>query len=334
MKNIKRRFYFKCALLSLPFAALLALYVIKDPFMVIRHYNDYDNSKVCQSEGTIGWFKYKMFRNIMHYDSFIMGASDTRAFNTHDWNNYIHAHPYRFFANSEGIADVLLKLQTLDRQPHQPIKHLLIVAEYNSFTGTEPDKGFVHIMPPDVTGKSMTTFQMTCMQSFFYPNFLLPYLRYQITHKYVEKMNGVINQYGQTRTRFTNDAILYDEPEIARLGEHYWDAKKWDAAKSCHKMPTEYKRTIFEAQLVCLNKIKDICRKHGTDVKIVIGPTLKRIDINHQDLSIIKKIFGQNNVVNFSDDAHCRYNDYHNFYDLAHYRIQVGRDIMKAAYNN
>lgn len=48
-----RRFYFRCALLALPFLLLGVLYVVEDPFMVLRRYADYDHPKVCQSEGTV-----------------------------------------------------------------------------------------------------------------------------------------------------------------------------------------------------------------------------------------------------------------------------------------
>ncbi len=54
-----RRFYFRCALLALPFLLLGVLYVVEDPFMVLRRYADYDHPKVCQSEGTVSWLKYK-----------------------------------------------------------------------------------------------------------------------------------------------------------------------------------------------------------------------------------------------------------------------------------
>ena len=72
----------------------------------LRRYADYDHPKVCQSEGTVSWLKYKAYRDSMHYDSFIMGSSCTKAFSTADWNQYIHGRPFRMFCNNEGVADL------------------------------------------------------------------------------------------------------------------------------------------------------------------------------------------------------------------------------------
>lgn len=101
-KKSLARFYINTILLAIPFLGLIIWYVVKDPFMVIRTYDDYDSPEICQSEGAVGWYKYKMFRHKMHYDSFIMGSSSTLAFNTSDWNRYIKAHPFRLFSNGEG----------------------------------------------------------------------------------------------------------------------------------------------------------------------------------------------------------------------------------------
>ena len=57
------KFYGKCLLLSLPLLLFLAFYVIRDPFMVVRSYSDYDHSRVMQSEGAVSWEKYKLCRH-------------------------------------------------------------------------------------------------------------------------------------------------------------------------------------------------------------------------------------------------------------------------------
>ena len=49
-KNSERsaamRFTMKLSILLMPFIALLVVYFLNDPFMVLRHYNRYDNSPV------------------------------------------------------------------------------------------------------------------------------------------------------------------------------------------------------------------------------------------------------------------------------------------------
>ena len=332
-KNIST-FYIKCLLLSLPFIALIVLYILKDPFMVVRKYHDYDHPEVCESEGTVGWFKYKMLRNKMHYDSFIMGTSCTKAFNTQEWNKYIHAHPYRLFSNAEGLADLYIKLKALDKQPGQKIENLLIVCEKDFFVKTGVQRGMIHAMPPEVSGESEITFQVTFLQTFCSPLFLWKYFQYNITHHYNNGMKGVINIDGCTHTLYTNDAILPNELKIKTNGERFWQTSMGEKERNHKYIAHENAQTIYNAQLAYLYNIKDICRQHGTNVKFAIGPSSAMASMNHADIAILRKIFGKNNVVDFSDKTHKKYSDYHNFYDNDHYRITVGRDMMKELYKS
>ena len=325
-------FYLKTILLALPFALVIAFYVWVDPFMVIRNYNDYDSPIVMQSEGTVGWKKYKMFRHIRHYDSFIMGSSCTKAFNTADWLQYINGSPFRFFGNAEGLADMCLKLEALDRQPGQKIRNLLIVGEVDFLSRGLPQKGATYSVPPEVSGQSWIAYQTTHLQAFFALKFLKKYLRYRVTHRYTDDMNGVINNHGRLRTRFTNDAIPYAEPLIHKQGERFWQTPEWLSARAENYVFTERKPVIFHAQLACLLRIKRICDKHHTNLKIAIGPAYKTGAVNHTDIELLKKIFGQYNVVDYSDRAHIAFTDYHYFSDPAHYRNRVGRLILHDLY--
>lgn len=83
-KNSERsaamRFTMKLSILLTPFIALLVVYFLNDPFMVLRHYNRYDNSPVMLNEGYIGWQMYMNNRDSIAFDSFIMGNSCTMAY--------------------------------------------------------------------------------------------------------------------------------------------------------------------------------------------------------------------------------------------------------------
>lgn len=326
------RFYFRCALLALPFLLLGVLYVVEDPFMVLRRYADYDHPKVCQSEGTVSWLKYKAYRDSMHYDSFIMGSSCTKAFSTADWNQYIHGRPFRMFCNNEGVADLCQKLEALDRQPHQPIRHLLIVCEDRFFVNADVQNDVMHVMPPEVSGLGGPAYQAIFMQGFFSPMFLGKYLKYQLTGHYEPSMNGVINPFGQTHTRYTNDAVLPDERKIARMGEDFWQSDHWRMERRRHGVRTESPRTIYSGQLATLQRIRHICRKHRTDVRLVIGPMYNGPAMNREDVRILRSLFGEKKVLDASDSAHAYLSDYHNFYDGAHYRVGIGKKLLRELY--
>lgn len=327
-RNSIRTFFLKCFLILIPFICLIIIYIVKDPFRVVRTYADCGNSEVCQSEGKRSWEKYKLYRDEMHYDSFIMGSSCTRAFLCTDWNKHIHAHPFRFFSNAEGLGDLCLKLEALDRQPDQPVKHLLIITERSFFQKVNPQPGLMHILPPEITHKSMISYQTAFVQGFFNPVFLIPYLRYQITGKYVKSMHGVIGTASSFVDEYTNDASTCLEDSIRLEGENYWNSRI--NFKKIEQKSTSNEAFFTPAHIKLLYQIRDFCNKYHTDLKLVIGPSLEFKRLNPKDLATLKDILGSGNVFDFSGDESL--NDYHNFYDGGHYRVTVGRDIMNEIY--
>ena len=108
------------------------------------------------------------------------------------------------------------------------------------------------------------------------------------------------------------------------------DGRKGMAAEKDKR--TESPRVIFKSQIVTLNKIKAVCERHRTNVKIVIGPVLEGRLIHPADVAVLRELFGSENVLNASDAEHRHLIDYHNFYDKEHYRIQVGRELLEELY--
>lgn len=324
--------YAKLLLLSLPFFFLLIYYVAKDPFQVLRQYSDYDHNRVAQNEGMIGWIKYKRYNSVRHYDSFIMGNSCTKAFQSADWLQYVSGSPLRFFANSEDLDGLTEKLEALDRQPGQQIRNLLIVLEPASFNSAHND--FMHIMPPDVSHKSESTFQMAFMQGFFSPRFLLPYLRYTVGHCSADKLRGIINADIPTREKYTNDAILHTESKISAMGENYWHQGTWKKQLSKQRVPQVMAPIYQPEQLEQWEEIRAICLHHHTNLKIVIGPSFDRKIMNSKDVRTLQSIFGSGVVYDFSSPRFFWMDDYHNFYDTSHYRRQLGQKILGMIYGS
>ena len=71
--------------------------------------------------------------------------------------------------------------------------------------------------------------------------------------------------------------------------------------------------------------------KNSTKYKIVLGPTYDQHNFNQQDLDILIKYFGEENIYNFSG-----INDYTkniaNYYEIYHYKPSVANDIMNKIY--
>ncbi|MBM6992357.1 MAG: hypothetical protein I3J02_03705 [Prevotella sp.] len=322
------RFLLKTLLLSLPFLLLLGYYVVRDPFMVLRSYPDYDHSAVCQNEGFVSWQKYKLQRTRGHYDAFLMGNSCTMAFACGEWNRHIHAHPFRLFCNNLGLADLCQTLEALDRQPHQPVRHLLVVADRDFFSRDHISTGAMHIMPPEVSHRSWTKVQTDFLQAFFDTKVLLPYLSYAITGRAGRRSQGVINTICPVRTTMTNDAILAQEDSIARRGEAYWEGRQWDHARLAR--PTVGARVIFRPQQRLLEEIRAFCQSHHTDLRLVIGPNTDRIAMHPQDIARLKSTLAPGQVYDYSSRQDLC--DRHNFYDGCHYRRNIGTHILQDIY--
>lgn len=324
------KFIVKSLLLSFPFLFALTCYVIRDPFMVLRQYDDYDHSPICQNEGYVAWQKYKLYRHKAHYDAFLMGNSCTKAFSCDTWNSYVHGHPFRLFCNNLGLADLCQVLDALDRQPHQPVRHILLVTDRTFFMKQCVSCGAMHVMPPDVSHDSWLTVQTEFAKAFFGTDVLGPYLRYLVTGKSGPWSEGVVCT-ATTRTTISNEAVVdFMEDSIKRMGEAYWRDKRF--SKVLHAQPKTDVQIIFQPQLRLLCKVRDFCRKHHTDLRLVIGPTTERLRMNPADVTCLCRILGKANVYDYTDRQDL--NNIHNFYDTAHYRIGIGNLILKDIYGN
>ena len=77
----------KLFILFIPFIALLAVYFLDDPFMVLKNYERYDQTPVVLNEGYVGWQMYLNNRDTIPIDSYIMGNSCTMLINAMNGRN-------------------------------------------------------------------------------------------------------------------------------------------------------------------------------------------------------------------------------------------------------
>lgn len=329
-------FTLKLCILLTPFIALLAVYFLNDPFMVLRHYERYDKSVVMTNEGFVGWQMYMNNRDSIAFDSFIMGNSCTMAYPCREWEKYLDGgRAVRLFGNAESMASIYKKLQALDADGAK-IKNLLMVLDKESLRKAQIQENFNYILPPAVSGMSELRFQESFCQAFFLPNFLFPYLDYKLFHQYRPYMRGVINPYGTIRDSITNDAINPRERMIQEEGDKYWEYNQKQFQKSNDRdfrngKYREADQVIMEAQNGVLEEIEQICRKHNTAVKIIISPDFNQISLNPTDVKILKNIFGDENVFDFSGVNEYT-NDIHNYYERGHYRPILGRRLLQEIY--
>ena len=330
------RFAMKLFILLIPFIALLAVYFLNDPFMVLKRYERYDKSPVLLNEGYAGWQMYMNNRDSITFDSFIMGNSCTMAYQCHEWEKYLDGgRAVRLFGNDESLAAICRKLQALDENGAE-IKNLLLILDKESLSKDQIQNSYNYVLPPAVSGMSNFSFQEKFCQAFFFPGFLFPYLDYKMFHQYRPYMKGVINPYDAIKDPVTNDAINPREKMIRDEGEQYWETHKKEFQKTSDSNYRNGKyredaQVLWKAQTALLQKIECICQLHKTSVKVIISPNYNQININPADIEILKNIFKEKNVFDFSGVNEYT-NDIHNYYEKGHYRPILGAQLLQKVY--
>ena len=95
-----------------------------------------------------------------------------------------------------------------------------------------------------------------------------------------------------------------------------------------------YSKSIIDSDLVAiLWKIKTIFDKQRTDYKIIITPDYNQLHINLCDLKVLKTVFGDNNVYDFTGKNSLT-EDKYNFMDIMHFDKIVGWKILRNIYIN
>lgn len=319
----------KIVLFTLPFWALIALYFWDDPFMVLRKYKCYD-SDVVLNEEHVGWQIYHNNRDSIHFNSFILGNSCTMAFRCREWEKYLDNgdRAIRLFGNAESMKAISLKLRALDREGAE-IKNVLMILDRTSLSKFETSSAYDHVLPADISGRSSLVVQFDFIQAFAMPYFLFPYLKYRITGNISQNMK-YMNPYGRVRNPINNDALNPREKMIEQQGEMYWKTR-WKEFPKRDGISVVANPVIFHRQQLVLDEIAEVLHRHGTSVRIVISPDYKQKQLNPADKEVLCSIFGKENIYDFSGINEYTI-DYHNYYEVGHYRPLLGSKLMERIY--
>ena len=323
-------FIIKCVLFLVPFFVLAGIYFYDDPFKVLREYKKYDNDPIFLNEDYIGWKTYKNYRDSLHFDSFILGNSCTMAFLTSDWEKYLNGEKaIRLYGTAQRLAAVHRKVMALDKQQDK-IANVLLIVDPTLLREHQLSSGYMHLLPPEISGMNKFKFQSQFAQEFFNPKFMIPYMDYRICHHYRPYMRGIVNPDKNIRNTVTNDLWNPREEEIAELGDYYWEKYKKRFRPRSGQDQT-YPPVLMKPQIKLLSEMAEVFQTHHTNCKIIISPEYKQIRMNPADVEQLKNIFGSENVYDFSGINQYT-NDIRNYYDGAHYRPCLGRQLLYSIY--
>lgn len=326
------------ALFLIPLYILLGVYIICDPFKVIFPYESFYKSGeppyVTSNRCYTSTATFDRYRKSNKYDSYIFGNSRSIFYEVDDWKKHIgeDASCFHFDGSSETLYAIDQKIKYINNK-HQPFKNALFVLDYETLSTTIPLESHLFAVAPQLTGyRNWFTFHAAFIKAFLSPRFLCSYIDFRINREvkeYMKKGNLLDDRPIYYDLSTNEEKYLHFEKLIAE-DKYYTETKKavfYNRDTTEHYSPP----AIGDKQLEILSGIQEILKKNNTNYKLVISPLYNQKKLNPADLKILREIFGENNVSDFSGINELT-GDYRNYYEASHYRPHVARKVMECSY--
>lgn len=319
----------------------IVLYLWIDPFKAVWHYDSYYPHHVCGTPRiNTGMIAVENFNNrfdSVGYNSFVLGNSRAFYYRLEHWRKYLpeDAVPYHLEAADESLVAVERKLAYIDRRGAQ-IHDVMIVLDRRLLEQSEAVPS-PHFMLPVRIGDPVNAarFHIRSFAAFMDPSVMvatIDFSRRGVTKEYMHE--------GHSKVHFVSHEHYYDpvgneydyfvyEQQIA--DGVYYDERRMDLFKDAQFPDSITPPLVGEKQYKMLRSISEILNRHNSRVRIIISPGYDQIRLNPADVAILKEVFGEENVYDFSPPN--KWNaDYHNFFEHIHYRYHVADQIMDSIY--
>jgi hypothetical protein len=331
-----KQYLLKLTLLFSPIICIVGLYIIKDPFKVLYHYDNYlEPGFPVHAQYNKDYISTQNFINKYdkhHYDSYIFGNSRSRYYAIAEWSKHVSGTFYHFDASAESLYGIQKKF-TLLEQKGAHIKNALFVIDASVLSVIDNTKDVALIKHPILSGQSKLDFELYFFKSFADINFLKQYIKYMVTKKYEPAMTEVLVQTIQAYDATDNEeTYTLLESAIARNADSFYAARRARFYKRSDTLQTG-KPVLEPVRIGILNYIKGVLTKNNTNYRIVINPLYDQVRFNPTDLATLKNIFGSENVYDFSGINDITSNE-RNYFEESHYRPHIASRIIDSIYRN
>ena len=322
-------------LLSLPVFIMVICYIIIDPFKVIWDYDLYYQSDdfIQLNRGFVSAKHYANHHNEYHYNSYIFGNSRSIVFHEKEWKKYIPKTSvcYHFDAFGGGVKELYYEIKYVSER--DTLKNALLILDHELLS-TNENEGILLSLPPILkNGKGTLKFQLEYFMAFYKIDFFLSYIDYRMNKEFDPNLESYfIKPNRRMGYDPINNELFWEQQEESIEKGTYYDSimiKHFDYRQSHGKV---VEPAINDERMEMLKEIKSIFNAQKTDYKIVISPLYAQKKLNPIDLQILYDIFDQNNVFDFSG-VNKWTSDYHNYYEISHYRSCVANEIMQIVYS-
>lgn len=319
--------------LLLPIIVIVLLivgYFIFDPLRVLYPHDTYTHTHANRDFYSIETFNKRYPQQ--KYNSFIFGSSRTLGYSPTSWKKYLGegSTPFMLDGYGDNIYGIYHKIKYLDSL-NVDIQNTLVILDADAtFANTKPLKGFLYTKHPLISGESMLSFQLEQFMAYFNLNMALRYYVYRLggvkndfVYSYLNNMRASVDSISNELRLTVFDKQIEENPEKFFSRRVFYERPEKPVINGCQ---------IKDEQYRMLTEIIGIFRKHDTDYKIIIGPDYDQRKYCEEDMNILYKLFGKDNVYDFSGKNEITESKF-NYYENSHYRPHVGDSIMKYIYN-
>lgn len=330
--NKLRRIALEVLLFCLPFLALVILYLVIDPFMILYHYDDFNSrTYIHKNRDYISSEMYFTNSVRYNYDSFIFGSSAALYTSPGIWREFLEdgSVVYSFDASGENIAGIWSKIKYIDSTGHG-IRNALITidrATFSPFVNKVP----IFMKHYKVYRSSKLFFHYNYF--LYFPNlkFFIAWTHYCLSHTFHPYMEDILISepyyYDPVSNEYFNTGIL-QELKKDSIGYYTKRINKFPHRSGHYE---ETKSLIDDQEIAMLKEIKNIFAKDSTNYRVLICPSYDQISYNMRDKGILEAVFGHDNVYDFSGINPIT-QEMSNFYDGFHFKKYVGREMLEHIY--
>ena len=320
---------------------LLLIYVILDPFKVIKHYDSYYISDeipgVSLNKDYVSTRTFENNYSLYKYDSFIFGNSRSMFYEVADWKRYIDVNSscFHFDANAESLYGMHKKIKYLDSK-NVDINNVLFIIDFGTLERIASSSPFGHlaiVSPQLENNKNIGSFHLRYIKAFFKPQFMIAYFDYRLSGKVKEYMvkSFLLDDKPLHYDLKTNEVSYPYFEKLIDMGEYYTAERRAvfydrNSTEQWYSPPA-----IMDEQKQMLQEINTVFKKHRTNFKIIVNPLYNQQKLNEHDLSYLNSLFGKERVFDFSGINDFT-NDFHNYYEESHYRPHIARKVLEIIY--
>lgn len=339
MSHSITKFCLRTLFAALPVLLFVAFYAIVDPFHTIHPITTdaqgRDSVIVSNNAGFTSVETYLLYNDQYHYDSFILGSSMSQNFKASYWKPYLDstASILHFDASSETLTGIINKMRFLNNHG-STIKNALIVIEARMLEKVWPiDNDILYVQHPATTSVLNWFNAHTLFFNAFRDINQVKYALFPSKYKTALQNKGILSTIAPNRIDHLNE-MYYKEIDsiIATSPDKFYTPKRIEQMKRTIT-PTVTRPAIDEVAQARLVTIKEILDKNHTNYIIIVPPRNTFPQLTWHDLWVMKAIFGEDKVHDFSRHPQLVNND-RAYYDYTGHLISAKcKMLLDSAYS-